>query len=376
MITEKGFVLPTLEEIFNRKLEDFKTVKPDIRVTDSNLIIPLLKFDAVEEYDTYLKALAVYNNLNVYTAVGASLNHITSHLNLTWEKPKFAKGRIKIKGQNGTKIPQAFGIETQSGIKFVTLNVVEKTIGSSGEIELDIIALEAGAEGNVSANTINKATTTIMGVTQIINEHKTHGGQDHETDTELRERYLRRIERKSNFTTEGIKEYILENTNVIKCQVIENDTDEIVENRLPHSYEAVCLGDSDDNILQALYDYKLAGIRTVGEITKQFKDITVGFTRPTEVRLDVEITLTVDKDVWKNEFTDVIKNIVNSYIDTVEPQGTVYSYKLLGQIYQKTGGIKTIDIKISKNGTSNKVTDYVLQKKEIAVLNNVTMSVV
>lgn len=375
MIKEKGFILPTLEEIFNRKLEDFKTVKPDIRVTDSNLIIPLLKFDAVEEYDTYLKALAIYNNLNVYTAVGASLNHITSHLNLTWEKPKFARGRIKIKGQNGTRIPQAFGVETQSGIKFVTLNVSEKSIGASGETELDIIALNAGSEGNVSANTINKATTTITGITEIVNEHKTHGGQDYETDTELRERYLKRIERKSNFTTEGIKKYILENTNVVKCQVIENDTDEIVEHRLPHSYEAVCLGDSDDTILQALYDYKLAGIRTVGEITKQFKDITVGFTRPIEIRLNVEINITVDKDIWKNEFTDVIKSIVNNYIDTIEPQGTVYSYMLLGEIYQKTGGIKTIDIKISKNGTSDKVTDYVLQKKEIAVVNNVTVSV-
>lgn len=374
MITEKGFIMPTLEEIFNKKLEDFKTVKPDMRVTDSNLIIPLLKFDAVEEYDTYLKALAIYNNLNVYTAVGASLNNITSHLNLTWEKAKYAKGKIKIKGQNGTKIPQAFGVETQAGVKFVTVNVEEKII-SKGEIELDVIALNPGKEGNVNVRSINKITNAIAGITEIFNEHKTYGGQDYETDTELRERYLKRIQEKSAFTTEGIKQYILKNTNVIKCQVIENDTDEIEEGRLPHSYEAVCLGDTDDNILQALYDYKLAGIRTVGDIKKTFKDISVGFSRPIEIELNIEIKLTIDRENWKSEFVDIIKDIVSECIDTVEPNGIIYSYKMLGKIYQKTAGIKSIDIKMNKNGTSNKVTDYALEEKEIAVVNNVTVSV-
>lgn len=40
-ITEKGFVIPTLEEIYQRKLAEFKTVKPNIRETDSNVTIPL-----------------------------------------------------------------------------------------------------------------------------------------------------------------------------------------------------------------------------------------------------------------------------------------------------------------------------------------------
>ena len=54
MITDKGFIVPTIDEIYTRKLNDFKAVKPDLRETDSNIIIAWLKFDSAEEYDSYL----------------------------------------------------------------------------------------------------------------------------------------------------------------------------------------------------------------------------------------------------------------------------------------------------------------------------------
>lgn len=346
MITEKGFVIPTLEEIYQRKLAEFKTVKPNIRETDSNVIIPLLKFDAAEEYDAYLEGLSVYNNLNVYTAVGSGLNTVTSHLNMTWLEATRAKSRIQITASTETTIPQAWGVETVDGKKFVTLNAEDLKI-QKGKTELDVISLNAGKENNVNVGQITKMTSIISGITNIINTLPAVGGRDKETDTELRERYLKRIDRKSSFTTEGIKNYILENTNVQKCQVIENDTDLTdSDGRLPHAYEAVCLGDTNENILQALYEYKLAGIRTVGDITKNFDDITVGFSRAIEKQIYVNISITAIRDLWLQEYVEKIKKIVQDYIDTIEPQGTIYLYKILGEIYKATGGIKTIQIKL------------------------------
>ena len=224
MITEKGFVVPTLEEIYQRKLAEFKTVKPNIRETDSNVIIPLLKFDAAEEYDAYLEGLSVYNNLNVYTAVGSGLNAITSHLNMSWMEATRAKSRIQITASTETTIPQAWGVETVDGKKFVTLNAEDLKI-QKGKTELDVISLNVGKENNVNVGQITKMTSIISGISSVTNTLPAVGGKDKETDTELRERYLKRIDRKSSFTTEGIKNYILENTNVQKCQVIENDTD-------------------------------------------------------------------------------------------------------------------------------------------------------
>lgn len=376
-ITEKGFILPTLDEIFNRKLTDFKTVKPDIRVTDSNVIIPLLKFDAAEEYDGYLIGLATYNNLSAHTAVGASLNHITSHLNMTWLKPTRARTKITVTTSKDVVVPQAWGVETEDGKKFITLNSTEITL-KKGNTELDVISLETGKDNNVNSGTITKMTQVINGITKIINNIPANAGRDLETDTELRERYFERIDRKTSFNTAGIRNYLLENTLVKKCQVIENDTDLTdSEGRLPHSYEAVCLGDTDENILQALYDYKVTGIRTVGDITKQFGDIRVGFSRAVERQLYFSITISAIRELWLEEYTGVIKKLIQDYVDTIEPQGTIYLYKILGEIYKATGGIRAIDIKIGNSSSSLNARDYTLNRKEIAVIlpQNISLNI-
>lgn len=369
MITEKGFMVPTIDEIYTRKLNDFKSVKPDLRETDSNIIIAWLRFDSAEEYDSYLQALSAFNQLSVYTATGTNLNAITSHLGMTWNKAKKAVGKITVTAEIGTQIPQAWGVETKSGVKFLTLNTSTITT-TERETEIEVIALNAGTDGNVSAGAITEQTEILTGVISINNKLNTLGGRDLETDTELRERYLKRLDRKSSFTTDGIKNYILQNTNVQKCQVIENDTDDFdSDGRLAHSYECICYGDTNDNILKALYEYKIAGIRTVGDITKNFGEITVGFTRPTEKTIYLKVEVEAVKEIWKDDFKKVIKDIYLRYLDEVEPAGTIYLYKLIGEIYKNTSGIKTLKLKLGDVKYSEMEADYKLSTKEVAVAN-------
>lgn len=377
MITDKGFMVPTINEIYIRKLNDFKSVKPDLRETDSNIIIAWLRFDSAEEYDSYLQALSAFNQLSVYTATGSNLNAITSHLGITWNKAKKAVGKITVTAEIGTQIPQAWGVETKSGVKFVTLNTSTITT-TQRETDIEVIALESGADGNVSAESITEQIEILTGVISINNKLNTLGGKDLETDTELRERYLKRLDEKSSFTTEGIKNYILQNTNVQKCQVIENDTDDFdSDGRLAHSYECICYGDTNDNILKALYEYKIAGIRTVGDITKNFDEIIVGFTRPTEKTVFLKVEIQCIKEIWKDEFKDTIKDIYLKYIDEVEPNSTIYLYKIIGEIYKNVSGIKTLKLKLGDVKYNELEKDYKLSNKEVAVagVNDITIEV-
>ena len=377
MITEKGFIVPTIDEIYTRKLNDFKSVKPDLRETDSNIIIAWLRFDSAEEYDSYLQALSAFNQLSVYTATGSNLNAITSHLGMSWNKAKKAVGKIIVAAEIGTQIPQAWGVETKSGVKFVTLNT-SNIRTTERETEIEVIALNAGTDGNVSAGAITEQTEILTGVISVNNKLNTLGGKDLETDTELRERYLKRLDRKSSFTTDGIKNYILQNTNVQKCQVIENDTDDFdSDGRLAHSYECICYGDTNDNILKALYEYKIAGIRTVGDITKNFGEITVGFTRPIEKTVFLRVEIQGIKEVWKDDFKKTIKDIYLKYIDEVEPNSTIYLYKLIGEIYKNTSGIKTLKLKLGDVKYNELEKDYKLSNKEVAAasVNDITIEV-
>ena len=377
MITDKGFIVPTIDEIYTRKLNDFKSVKPDLRETDSNIIIAWLRFDSAEDYDRYLQALSAFNQLSVYTATGSNLNAITSHLAITWNKAKKAVGKITVTAEIGTNIPQAWGVETKSGVKFVTLNTSTITT-TERETDIEVIALNAGTDGNVSAGAITEQIEILTGVISINNKLNTFGGKDLETDTELRERYLKRLDRKSSFTTEGIKNYILQNTNVKKCQVIENDTDTFdSDGRLAHSYECICYGDTNDNILKALYEYKIAGIRTVGDITKNFGEIIVGFTRPTEKTIYLKVEIEAFKEIWKDDFKKIIKDIYLKYLDEVEPGGTIYLYKLIGEIYKNTSGIKTLKLKLGDVKYNELEKDYKLSNKEVTVasVNDITIEV-
>ena len=313
----------------------------------------------------------------MYTATGSNLNAITSHLGMTWEKPKKAIGKITVVAEIGTNIPQAWGIETKSGIKFVTLNTSTITT-TERETDIEIIASNTGNDGNVISGAITEQTEILTGVISINNKLNTIGGKDLEADTELRERYLKRLDRKSSFTTDGIKNYILQNTNVKKCQVIENDTDDFdSDGRLAHSYECICYGDTNDNILKALYDYKIAGIRTVGDITKNFNEISVGFTRATEKTVFLKVEIEIIKEIWKDEFKKIIKDIYLKYIDEIEPNSTIYLYKIIGEIYKNVNGIKTLKIKLGDTKYSEVENDYTLSMKEIAIAteNDITIEV-
>ena len=75
------------------------------------------------------------------------------------------------------------------------------------------------------------------------------------------------------------------------------------------------------------------------------------------------------KEIWKEDFKKVIKNIYLKYLDEVEPAGTIYLYKLIGEIYKNTSGIKTLKLKLGDVKYSEREADYILSTKEVAVAN-------
>lgn len=378
-ITEDGFVVPTLTDIYKRKLAEFKTVKPDIRVTDSNIIISLLKFDAAEEYDTDLQGLAQYNNRSIYTATGQDLGIITSYLNMRWRAATKATAKIEIEAEAGTEIPAGWGVETEDGKKYVTLNTVTEIVDQSKKKELEVIALEAGKIGNTEENTITIMTQVLIGITKISNPGAAVGGKDAENDSELRQRFLERVDRINSFSCDGIRNYVVNNSTVDRCQVLENETDEYdAGGRPPHSYEIIVTGETDENMFQVIQDYKLAGIRTWGDIRRKIGNITYGFSRATVKDLYVKIDITASKEYWRAQNIDKIKKALISYVDNVDVASIVYIWKLIGETYQNSEGIINLGVQLGDSMETLKTMDYELVDKNIPRLleENITVNVI
>lgn len=367
-LTSTGFEIESYDTIYANKIADFKTIYPALRDTDSNPLIPLLKYDAQKEYEANLEALSQYNNLNVYTAVGTELEKFVAWRGLTREGEKYATGKITITGTNGTVIPAFWAVETPSKILFLTTNTISNTIGVSGTLELEIKAIDPGIEGNVAIGDASVQTEVISGVTSITNNAATSGGADTETDTELRTRYFEDLGSVSLFSTSGIKQYILDNTEAEKVIVKENDADAIdVGGRPQHSYEVYAVGDTDANLLQAVYGYKVCGITSHGDITQTFDDITVGITRPTTIDLYVQIDITED-GTWDASSETAIKSAIINYVESVDIEGIVYLYNLVGEVYKNGSGIVTLAILLDDVTPPVLSTDYTLGSGEIARL--------
>ena len=269
---------------------------------------------------------------------------------MTWLPARRASGMIKIKSEIGTKIPAAFGVETISGKKYVTKNIIEITT-TSEDTFLEIVSLEEGVNSNTSALTIIKQTEVVLGILDITNVDHITGGRDKETDDELRIRYLNRVNQKLSFTIEGIKRYLLDETDIIDCRVFENETDLTDERgRLPHSYEAIVYGGTDEKIFDALNYYKLAGIRCVGENKKDYDGISIGFSRAETTNLEVVLDIKFSNVNVENEI--LIKETVIDYIKNCTFGETIYRYVILGKLYQMNLGIETLNILLGEKGAS------------------------
>lgn len=365
IINDVGIVIPTMTEIYEEKLKDFKAIKPGLRESDSNIIISLLKFDAAQEYELYQQILSIFNDLSINTAIGNALNSITCMFGMSWRDAVRASGTVVIEGEIGTIIPQAFGLETRDGKKFVTRNVEEVVIPESQKVELNIIALETGTTYNTASNTITQMTEILSGITKIYNPLPIENGKDKESDSELRARFLKQTQKRSTFTTKGIEEYLLDNTSISACQVYENEEDITVDGLPPHSYEAVVKGGTDEEIFEALYNYKLAGIRCHGKLKKQYDTVIVGFTRAETTDLEVEITL---EKTPTEEVKSQIQETIQKYIESIGFGETVLRYVVVGEIYKLNVGVNIFDIKLGEKGDV-KNSDYTLDKRKVATIS-------
>jgi uncharacterized phage protein gp47/JayE len=104
----------------------------------------------------------------------------------------YARGYIKIIGENGTFVPQHSEVLSQSGLMFFTL---EDVWIENEFVIVEVEASKVGTEYNLIPNMIDKFNVEIQGVTSVTNEEEFAEGANVETDEELRERFFEIIRR-------------------------------------------------------------------------------------------------------------------------------------------------------------------------------------
>lgn len=180
----------TKETILDRMLE---LIPSELDKRQGSIIYDMLSPASIELALAYINLGLVLDKGFANTAYGEFLDRRASELGVYRKESVKSKGFVTVKGVEGTVIAkgQRFSTDTAIPIYFVSLEDV--VIGSGGTIKVAIEAEEAGASGNVAANTIILTVGNITGVTNVTNELATDGGADEESDSSLYARYNERI---------------------------------------------------------------------------------------------------------------------------------------------------------------------------------------
>jgi len=367
-ITENGFKRKTREQIIEDMKLGLKNNFNNLNMTDKN---PMIKLAKVISYPIALYWFAlesIYNNRWISTATGHTLDEVVQYLGLKRQEGTKSVADVVFDGADLAEIPENFLVKTveQEPVQFKT---VESGFIDGGSVILQVQALNAGESGNVAANTITEVVNPISGLDLVDNPSASQGGSEEETDHELRERYIQSYDRAGGSTTNSIRANILEETDAIASIILENITMSTDSNGLPpKSFESIVYGGVNENIAQAIFDKKPAGIESFGNISVLLDDDSgneqaVGFSRASEISIYVDMDVSTDSNLFPSDGNTQIKDEIIEYIGGelsdgsysmgLSISGDVFYNKIIDLIFNVTGveDVNTLYIGISSSPT-------------------------
>ena len=311
------------------------------------------------------------------TAEGHQLDGVCQYIGITREPARYATGAVTITGDEGTTIPLFF-IVSSGDYQFWTQ--VEKTIPASGSVDVPIRALELGNNSNVLPGTITTIVNPKAGISSVTNATATTGGAEIETDEALRARYDLSISTGGASTVSAIRAELLAVANVIDATVTENVTMTTVGGIPPKAFETVIYGGTNDDIANAIYRTKAAGIQSYGAITATVEDEfgqihTMAFTRVVEVPIYVNVTLVTGEGFPIGGMAQIETNIIK-YIGGTDSDTTLYHGLGLGDdvVYTKiiglchsVAGVTDVAVTLSLDGVTYAAENKAIDPKQVAI---------
>jgi uncharacterized phage protein gp47/JayE len=232
--------------------------------------------------------------------------------------------------------------------------------------QIEVTALEVGQNG-VAAETIDTISTAISGLDSVINYYEGEAGREIETDQELRLRTQQDIAVAGFNFVDAIRAKVLDEVSGVSyCRVYENDSLTTDANNIPaKSFEAVVEGGSNANIADQLFQMKVAGIKSYGDVTVEVKDDqdiphNIQFSRPSNLYMWVKVVIDSYND--EEDFPDdgeaaIKESILEFGEDYLNIGDVVVTQKFYTPLYE-IDGIASATITIASTSTAEGTPTY------------------
>lgn len=192
--------MKTMEEIYEEMLAVFSE-RTGLKTDAVGDLAVRFYAVAAQIYALYLQAAWTEKQCFPQTAVGEYLDHHAALRGIGRKEADAAEGILRFgvhtAVDSALTIPVGTVCMTAGLVRFETTCEAEL---AAGELWVDVpaAAVEAGKEGNVGAGTVTVMSVAPTGIAYCTNPEAFTGGQDTESDEELRERVLETYRRLAN----------------------------------------------------------------------------------------------------------------------------------------------------------------------------------
>lgn len=247
------------------------------------------------------------------------------------------------------------------------------------------LTFDSQEDGDIKApvNTVTTILTPVFGWTSVSNEISAEKGSVLESDEELRERFrLSKAVRAAN-TSEAIYSQLLELEGVDHARIYENMTDSVdLKGLPPHSFMAVVLGGTTTDIGEVVWNNEPLGIASYGNTQVTVRDSQnfereVSFSRPTEVPIYVNITLTRVGNTFPTDGVDQVRQAVFEALSANAGFGEDIIYTRLFTPINSVPGHQVDVLEIGKSSLTLGTTNIPINWDEypVALLENIQITV-
>lgn len=393
-LTTDGFVIKRLADIkaeLEQRFKDEFGDEIDLRsATPEGQIIGIM---AEREAALWELLQADYDSKNPTKAIGKQLDDVVA-ITGTTRTPASNSSIIDgvARGTNGTILdPGAADI-----IISVAGNPSARFKVTGGPYIIDIadgptfkslpMTLVAEETGPVVANTgsLTVIETPLAGLDSFINESDAEVGAVILSDADLKLKRNTELQIAGSATIDAIIAELNARPLVTNVIVFQNITSLIdLDGRPPHSLDIVVLGDTEQELADAIFAVVGGGIETIGDESETVLDSegfshTIKFSRPTEVEVWIELDLTVNLNLYPVDGDTQVENALLAYGDLqgVGQNVVIYGSNPLICSFEDIPGITDVVVRIGKTASPTLDNNIVIAAREVAKFDSARITIV
>lgn len=348
--------LRSAEDIYNEMVITIA----DVDTSENSWIYNALMPDCMEKSNILMNLDEVIKKAFASSALVSGysfyLEQRCAEMGIYKKQATYAVVPVKVIGKAGTVLKKGSVCSTIDNRLYTTLE--ELTLDKNGVGTVTVIADKPGSIYNLKANDLNYLPINYSGIISITNENDYKDAYNEETDQELYNRYVLKVQTPA---TSGNKyhyeQWALEVTGVGSAKCIPGAG--IVRVIIANSNKRA----ASKELIKETYDH-IDEVRPL--LAGTLEVITVK-----EIPINITGNVEIDTSVTLGEVQTIFKELVEKYLDDkVYKAKKVNIAKIQGLLIDIDGVLDCKDIKI--NGCTSNIT---LNEDEIAVLQKVNLGV-